>query len=238
MKTKSHAIFLLFVIASVGTMGAGNSQSGPASLGSSVVGEYISASVRLRSVDSIVIVSDNVDSLSLVVYASWPGCYRFHMDSILNEDFQDSTVFSLFYSEIEPACDCYCVEPAPVTIGKGFKRAIFDIYKRDFEVSKLNPSELILSEYRMYAKGSLTLMGVEKPESDQEEAVLYPNPAEDRLYVNCRSEDCVVQLSDMNGIVLVKQQLQNSEYIDISDLPSGLYILSVDGKASLKFNKQ
>jgi len=49
--------------------------------------------------------------------------------------------------------------------------------------------------------------------------------------------DYDVRISDMNGITLVEKKLSNSESINISSLPAGLYFLSIDNKTIYKLTK-
>jgi hypothetical protein len=92
--------------------------------------------------------------------------------------------------------------------------------------------------YFLYAKGVLSLTSIDIIEIDKNEVIIYPNPVKDELFFKRDIErDYDVRISDMNGITLVEKKLSNSESINISSLPAGLYFLSIDNKTIYKLTK-
>jgi poly(3-hydroxybutyrate) depolymerase len=57
---------------------------------------------------------------------------------------------------------------------------------------------------------------------------VYPNPASDKLYLKCEEENLSVQISDLNGKVVLKIQSYNNSAIDISRLKEGIYFIKVN----------
>jgi hypothetical protein len=61
---------------------------------------------------------------------------------------------------------------------------------------------------------------------------IYPNPANKNLYINTTNPNTTVTISNNSGKILLKMQLKGIEnHINISQLPVGLYIVTInDGK--------
>jgi len=57
---------------------------------------------------------------------------------------------------------------------------------------------------------------------------VYPNPVHDRLFVKEQdNKNCIVEINDATGNMLLSQKLNNDESIDISNLAAGVYIVKV-----------
>ena len=63
---------------------------------------------------------------------------------------------------------------------------------------------------------------------------VYPNPASKRIYLKCDDHQVLVQITDMNGRVVIKTKGYNSSGIDVSSLNKGMYFLTSIGKIESK----
>lgn len=73
-----------------------------------------------------------------------------------------------------------------------------------------------------------------------EESLIYPNPANDMLFFNSALKNAEVFIYDLNGILLLKEQMVGSK-MNISSLRNGVYTLKVVGNSGVinkKFVKQ
>ncbi len=63
----------------------------------------------------------------------------------------------------------------------------------------------------------------------EQKALVYPNPVENGFRVELAAgERAVMQLFDLKGSLLLKKEIGNSEYTDISGYPSGRYVLRIE----------
>jgi hypothetical protein len=60
---------------------------------------------------------------------------------------------------------------------------------------------------------------------------VFPNPATDKLHVNLNGESILdLSLTDLSGkLILQKSTISNENTLNISEIPAGIYILSVKG---------
>lgn len=65
---------------------------------------------------------------------------------------------------------------------------------------------------------------------------LYPNPSNEEIYVNNIPNDCRYSIYDMYGKVQLTDQVSNGNSIKTSSLPSGTYLLVLDGTV-IKYRK-
>lgn len=186
------------------------------------------------SVDSIKINSESADSLEIMAYTTMETCH--FIDSIKYVNLHDSLIVSFYCSEEFPHCDCFgCQRQDLFKIKKNsYNKVIFNLNIRNFA----NDACTTYSNYFLYAKGVLSLTSIDIIEIDKNEVIIYPNPVKDELFFKRDIErDYDVRISDMNGITLVEKKLSNSESINISSLPAGLYFLSIDNKTIYKLTK-
>ena len=70
------------------------------------------------------------------------------------------------------------------------------------------------------------------------EVTIYPNPVRDELLVKRSIGGAFnIRIYDINGNTLVEKKLHNSESVNISNLPTGLYFLSINQKTVYKLIK-
>lgn len=70
---------------------------------------------------------------------------------------------------------------------------------------------------------------------------LYPNPVTDGFYLNAGEKSCAVSLYNLSGVMLFTKQIVNFDYINISGLPKGMYIVKIvtpDGTVEKKLVKK
>ncbi len=67
-----------------------------------------------------------------------------------------------------------------------------------------------------------------KPDND---IFIYPNPANDYIrFGNCNSEKIVVRMYALSGKLMLGGEFIADDYINISHLASGLYLVRIEGK--------
>ncbi len=59
---------------------------------------------------------------------------------------------------------------------------------------------------------------------------IYPNPATNGFYVQTDVYSAQLTVSDINGKSVLSQQVSNNEYVDVSSLAKGVYIVELAGK--------
>jgi hypothetical protein len=64
------------------------------------------------------------------------------------------------------------------------------------------------------------------PNTNQESYSMYPNPAHNTLYINCRLRNASIAIYKNPGILVFEGKLVN-EQIDISKFPSGIYYVRI-----------
>ncbi len=98
----------------------------------------------------------------------------------------------------------------------------------------------------LYTDGILTINDYATSAIDNEGSVvcIYPNPAKDQLRIkvgNSRPESVIVEITDLNGSIVYKQVFidldQNVILIDINDLQSGIYTVSIQTNQWIKVQK-
>jgi len=63
--------------------------------------------------------------------------------------------------------------------------------------------------------------------TDIESVLLYPNPVTDGCYIDAGENSATVTLFDLNGIQLLSRQVINKNYLDMTWLPQGQYIVKI-----------
>lgn len=186
------------------------------------------------SVDSIKINSESVDSYEIIVYTTLPSCYLIDSTKYLNQ--QDSLIVSFYYSEEFPQCDCSpCQRQDLFKIKKNsYKKVVFNSFIRNCINNCTS-----YSDYSLYAKGILLLTSVDIIEIEKKsEVTIYPNPVSDELFITRNIGGAFdIRICDINGNTLVEKKLHNSESINISNLPTGLYFLTINHKTVYKLIK-
>jgi len=67
---------------------------------------------------------------------------------------------------------------------------------------------------------------------------IYPNPANDKIFFHNVEENAIISLFNPEGKgIRVMQSVENSNSLDVSDLPAGIYLLQVLTSKGLKFCK-
>lgn len=100
------------------------------------------------------------------------------------------------------------------------------------------PIEILIAEIRkinVSQKNDVSI--IENVITEQSDLVLYPNPAGNYIYLKSSgSEKYPVIIYSITGQKILEGNFTSDEQIDISHLPSGLYIVKTD-KQTLKFSK-
>ena len=86
------------------------------------------------------------------------------------------------------------------------------------------------------------ITSIDNPLSSLGPIKVYPNPTKDRVFIEREKEgEVVVALLDLRGRILIKHTFSNSiDQLDLSPLPSGLYILNMrdENQSSLSIRIQ
>ena len=75
-------------------------------------------------------------------------------------------------------------------------------------------------------------------ENGMEAVNLYPNPASDKLYFEGLEEACEISIYNVMGMKVKTTMLQSDSEINISDLPTGLYLVRIGNQQPLKLIKK
>ena len=67
---------------------------------------------------------------------------------------------------------------------------------------------------------------------------LYPNPANDKIHIECLDGEHEVQIYNAFGMLVMTRTLQGDSEINISDLPTGYYLMRIDNHRAVKFIKE
>lgn len=63
--------------------------------------------------------------------------------------------------------------------------------------------------------------------SSTSDLLLYPNPVKDGFYIRSLESGSLVSIHQMNGTVVLKQQMEGSDYVDVRDLKKGMYLVRI-----------
>ena len=67
--------------------------------------------------------------------------------------------------------------------------------------------------------------------------IMYPNPATDGFYLNTGEKTCIVTIYNLSGVMTYKKQITKNEYINISELPKGVYLVKIETPEGTVDNK-
>ncbi len=92
----------------------------------------------------------------------------------------------------------------------------------------LKPNEFVLIDLE-----SPTALGANKTQCDN--VKIYPNPVNDRLYLDNLIENAILEIYNVQGkLILSQPHFNGTDYIDVSGLSKGAYVLKVIGNKSLQ----
>lgn len=90
-----------------------------------------------------------------------------------------------------------------------------------------------------FQQGNLTVSNLAKQVMADFLLKAYPNPVLDILILETEEQQHMYQVINMQGEVVLNGEINSAkEEIDFTDLPSGVYLLSVDQKQTNKIIKQ
>ena len=91
----------------------------------------------------------------------------------------------------------------------------------DYWVVKLDNSSLSVNDYNFNST-----------------VTLYPNPVNTKLHINSTDVIKNIGLYTLSGQLVFSHQNENLEYINVSNLPKGVYILTLENEEGQKLNKK
>jgi hypothetical protein len=71
------------------------------------------------------------------------------------------------------------------------------------------------------------LTPVKESKAPKYEVKIYPNPAKDILFVDGIIDKNLLEIYNLNGVLIQQQTLSTSNYIDIHELPTGIYVIKI-----------
>lgn len=80
-----------------------------------------------------------------------------------------------------------------------------------------------------------TETGINEPGT--EELTIYPNPVSDRFYLNSSEKNVQISIYDLRGNLSITKQISGNEYINVSTLSQGVYLLKVRTEKGLTTKK-
>ena len=132
----------------------------------------------------------------------------------------DTSTDTYEYSGCDYFDDNY-VAPVILNAGDILYVAIYNFSKND-------------TEYRIVHKGTATLTC--NTETPQTRAEIYPNPSAGKLKIigdQLQSQKIGLEIYDNAGKILLRQSIKIDKIIDISHLPSGVYIIKIHDDGQL-----
>ncbi|MBR6438937.1 MAG: T9SS type A sorting domain-containing protein [Bacteroidales bacterium] len=109
------------------------------------------------------------------------------------------------------------------------------IYYSDTQLMFYNGSETVSINFSEIRKAFFTAPQ-DVNEVENQQLSIYPNPAKDVLRINNLSDNQEVSIYSINGAIIKKVVVSGDSEINISDLRSGMYIVSA-GNMFSKFIK-
>ena len=98
-----------------------------------------------------------------------------------------------------------------------------------------NPKE-VLVDHDIVLAAFFEGTGVD--EDDFETINLYPNPANDKIHIEGLEGEHEIQIYNAFGMLVMTTTLQGDSEINISDLPTGYYLMRIDNRRAVKFIKE
>ena len=98
-----------------------------------------------------------------------------------------------------------------------------------------NPRE-ILVDHDIILAAFFNGTGVD--EYDGSIVTLYPNPANDKVYIEGLEEESEISIYNSFGVCVKTLAIEGNEEISVEDMAAGLYFLRINGKRPLKFVKR
>ena len=98
-----------------------------------------------------------------------------------------------------------------------------------------NPKEVLVDHDIVLAA---FFTGTSVGENGFENINLYPNPANDIIHIEGLEGEHEVQIYNAIGMLVMTTTLQGDSEINISDLPSGYYLIRIDNRHAVKFIKE
>lgn len=119
---------------------------------------------------------------------------------------------------------------AKLASGKSFVRssARWNAATNTVDSISLKPFEYILLDLETPSSVGLT-------ETLTEKVNVYPNPVNDRLYINNLNDNTTIKIYDIQGkLWLIQEHFNSNDYIDVSGFSRGTYILKIKGNNIVK----
>ena len=189
------------------------------------------STIAQAQIDSIQFIGATADSLVFTVHST-------ESDEILKEhvEYEDdmSTIkINVLYSMGWHQLDCYCPIETIIKIKKDtYSKAIVSLKTRypigGPEENPEYPDDYLLRDSKDIDLANI--INIDNP-TVSNEFLIYPNPTQNVFHVNLReSKMANLEIYDVQGHLLLCENITPEKGIDISFLPSGLYFVLIDRK--------
>jgi hypothetical protein len=81
----------------------------------------------------------------------------------------------------------------------------------------------------------LTVVSAKENYVKNYEVKIYPNPARDQLFIDGVKERCLIQIFSLNGSLIQQQELAQSNFISINELPAAAYVIKITNLQTKQF---
>ena len=95
-------------------------------------------------------------------------------------------------------------------------------------IDNASSTDITTAVNKGYIPCATTSIGLELNGPDR--VNIYPNPATDKIYISNLTEDnTLIKIYDINGRLVLENNLSNKEYLDISKISKGIYQIKFEG---------
>jgi len=182
-------------------------------------------------IDSIQFIGSTADSLAFVVHSTESA--EIFETYVEYEEDMNTIRINVLYSMGWNQLDCYCPIQTEIKIKKDiYSKAIVSLKIR-YPIGGPEENPEYSDEYLLRDSKEIDLaniINIDNP-TVSNELLIYPNPTQNVFHVNLReSKMANLEIYDMQGHLLLCENITPEKGIDISFLPSGLYFVLIDGK--------
>jgi len=182
-------------------------------------------------IDSIQFIGATADSLVFTVHSTESDEIRKRY--VEYEDDMSTIKINVLYSMGWNQLDCYCPIETIIKIKKDtYSKAI--VYLRtQYPIGGPEENPEYSDEYLLRDSKEIDLasiINIDNP-TVSNEFLIYPNPTQNVFHVNLKERKTVnLEIYDVQGHLLLCENISPEKGIDISFLPSGLYFVLIDRK--------
>ena len=154
--------------------------------------------------------------------------YQFIIEGSLNEDGPYTTIVDKSNNSVPGTATTPIINPVDSIEARFVRVTVLgaDVYSGQW---------VSLTELRVFGEGERMYSSVD--ELDFEKVVLSPNPASSIVTIDSAEEFDTVTIYDQSGRMVLKRKINNSGTLDISEIPSGIYLVKLEGDSKPHVSK-